>query len=327
MKNRVEVVIAGNRFTMTGEQDEEYMTKIAALVDNRVCKIKESGASTLQAVLLTACDIADNYVQAVKGSENLRTQISKYLDENKNLSRDLADAQEEIRSLEQAAEEKDKEMTEVNQYKARIAELEQSVHSLQQEAAQKDACQARVEELERALHETKQQAAAANTDVETHSRRATQLAAKLDETQKQMQQANAAAETSGKRVSELESQLRAALQQVEDSNSGAEKNSRRVSELEQKLSETQQRMQSASEDAESHSRRIHELELQLVEADARHTNDLEQAERVGQELIALREKNADSEKTQQRVDELEKELNSTQRQLSDASARLARLFK
>ena len=34
-----------------------------------------------------------------------------------------------------------------------------------------------------------------------------------------------------------------------------------------------------------------------------------------------------SEKTQQRVDELEKELNSTQRQLSDASARLARLFK
>lgn len=121
------------------------------------------------------------------------------------MSRDLSDAQEEIRSLEQAAEEKDKEMTEVNEYKARIAELEQSVHSLQQEAAQKDACQARVEELERALHETKQQAAAANTDVETHSRRATQLAEKLDETQKQMQQANAAAETSGKRVAELES--------------------------------------------------------------------------------------------------------------------------
>ena len=43
MKNRVEVVIAGNRFTMTGEQDEEYMTKIAALVDNRVCKIREIG--------------------------------------------------------------------------------------------------------------------------------------------------------------------------------------------------------------------------------------------------------------------------------------------
>ena len=42
---------------------------------------------------------------------------------------------------------------------------------------------------------------------------------------------------------------------------------------------------------------------------------------------ALREKTADSEKTQQRVDELEKELNATQRQLSDASARLARLFK
>ena len=76
MKNRVEVVIAGNRFTMTGEQDEEYMTKIAALVDNRVCKIKESGASTLQAVLLTACDIADNYVQGLGKSAHADFQVS-----------------------------------------------------------------------------------------------------------------------------------------------------------------------------------------------------------------------------------------------------------
>lgn len=97
-------------------------------------------------------------------------------------------------------------------------------------------------------------------------------------------------ETSGKRVSELESQLRRSAAAGRGQQQRCGKNSRRVSELEQKLSETQQRMQSASEDAESHSRRIHELEQQLVEADARHTNDLEQAERVGQELIALREK-------------------------------------
>ena len=72
MKNRVEVVIAGNRFTMTGEQDEEYMTKIAALVDNRVCKIRENGANMMQALTLAACDMADNYVQVVHGAENLR---------------------------------------------------------------------------------------------------------------------------------------------------------------------------------------------------------------------------------------------------------------
>ena len=78
MKNRVEVVIAGNRFTMTGEQDEEYMTKIAALVDNRVCKIRENGANMMQALMLAACDMADNYVQAVQGAENSRNFVSKF---------------------------------------------------------------------------------------------------------------------------------------------------------------------------------------------------------------------------------------------------------
>lgn len=42
MKNRVEVVIAGNRFTMTGEQDEEYMTKIAALVTTACARSKKA---------------------------------------------------------------------------------------------------------------------------------------------------------------------------------------------------------------------------------------------------------------------------------------------
>ena len=48
---------------------------------------------------------------------------------------------------------------------------------------------------------------------------------------------------------------------------------------------------------------------------------------MSQELISLREKAADREKTQQRVDELEQELIATQHQLSDTSARLARLFQ
>lgn len=236
MKNRVEVVIAGNRFTMTGEQDEEYMTKIATLVDNRVCKVKESGANMLQAVLLTACDMADNYVQAVQSAENLRTQISSYLAENKNLSRELADAHEEINSLEQDAVEKNKEMTEVNRFKDRITELEAQI-----EANQADKV--------------------------------------------------------------------------------------RITELEDKLSETQKRMQSTSMEVEARTRRVSELEQQLSEADARHNNDLEQAERTGRELRELREKVVDCDKKQRRIEELEKELASTERQLNEVRSRLSRLLK
>ena len=236
MKNRVEVVIAGNRFTMTGEQDEEYMTKIAALVDNRVCKVRESGANMLQAVLLTACDMADNYVQAVQGAENLRTQISGYLAENKNLSRELADAQEEINSLERTVSEKNQEMTEVNRFKDRISELEAMIE---------------VNEADKI----------------------------------------------------------------------------RINELEEKLSDTQKRMQSASVQADARTRRVSELEQQLAEADARHNNDLEQAERTGRELRELREKVVDGDKKQRRIEELEKELASTERQLNEVRSRLSRLLK
>ena len=101
MKNRVEVVIAGNRFTMTGEQDEEYMTKIATLVDNRVSKIRESGANLMQALTLAACDMADNYVQAVQGAENLRKQIKDLLEESAQQKLELSEAKREIFKLQQ----------------------------------------------------------------------------------------------------------------------------------------------------------------------------------------------------------------------------------
>ncbi|MDO5783585.1 MAG: hypothetical protein Q4P20_00820 [Eubacteriales bacterium] len=236
MKNRVEVVIAGNRFTMTGEQDEEYMTKIAALVDSRVSKIRENGVNMLQAVTLAACDMADNYVQAVQGAENLRTQISSYLAENKSLTQELADAREEISGMEKSAADREQEMASVNQFKDRIAELEAQV-----EANEGD---------------------------------------KL-----------------------------------------------RINELEEKLSDTEKRMQLAKKDAEARARRVSELEQQVTDADARHRNDLEQAERKEREMRELREKVVDSEKMQRRIDELEKELASTERQLNEMRSRLSRLFK
>lgn len=236
MKNRVEVVIAGNRFTMTGEQDEEYMTKIAALVDSRVGKIRENGINMLQAMTLTACDMADNYVQAVQGAENLRTQISGYIEENKSLTQELADAHEEIDSMEKSAADRAQEMAEINVFKDRIAELEAQV----------------------------------------------------------------------------------------EVNEG---DKLRINELEDKLSDTEKRMQLANKDAEARAHRVSELEQQVTEANARHRNDLEQAERREREMRELREKVVDGEKMQRRIDELEKELASTERQLNEMRSRLSRLFK
>ncbi|MDO4174362.1 MAG: cell division protein ZapA [Eubacteriales bacterium] len=236
MKNRVEVVIAGNRFTMTGDQDEEYMQKIAGMVDEKVCEIRSHGANLIQSAMLAACDIADSHVQAVLGADNLRKQIASYLDENKDLTRELSEARDDIRALQDEMAQKDKEMTEVNSFKARIAELEEKVE-----------------------------------------------AGKADKV--------------------------------------------RITELEDKLTQAEKRAQNISAEVDARTRRVSELEQQLTEANARHDNDLEQAERMGREMCELRAKVADCDKKQRRIEELEKELASTERQLNEVRSRLSRLLK
>lgn len=221
MKNRVEVVIAGNRFTMTGEQDEEYMTKIAALVDNQVCKVRESGADMLQAALLTACDMADNYVQAVQGAENLRTQISSYLAENKNLSKELADAQEEIHSLERTVSQNNQEMTEVNQFKNRISELESLIEA-------NEADKIRINELEEKLNETETRIQSASMEVSARDRRVSELEKKLAE-----------AETQHNNDVEQAERTAHEMQQMQEKIAKGDKRQQRIEELEKKLSSTE----------------------------------------------------------------------------------------
>lgn len=221
MKNRVEVVIAGNRFTMTGEQDEEYMTKIAALVDNQVCKIRENGADMLQAALLTACDMADNYVQAVQGAENLRTQISSYLAENKNLSKELEEAQQEIHSLERTVSQNNEEMTEVNQFKNRISELESLIEA-------NEADKIRINELEAKLNETETRIQTVSIEVETRDHQISELKQKLEEAEEQHNSDVAQAKCAEQEMREMQEKI-----------AKGDKQQKRIEELEQKLASTE----------------------------------------------------------------------------------------
>ena len=320
MKNRVEVVIAGNRFTMTGEQDEEYMTKIATLVDNRVSKIRESGANLMQALTLAACDMADNYVQAVQGAENLRKQISSYLVDNKTLTQDLADAQEEIRALEPRAADRAAELEAVDQLKSRIGELEQQVAA---SAADRDSLAG----LEDKLREAEAQVEAARQDAEARVRAAkdeadAQAAASRQDAEARVQsvQAEVAARVEAAKA-QVEADLRAAQEQAEVRVQEAEASARAAQE------EAESRVQTAQNVAAARTRRIEQLEEQLVDADKRHQADLAQAERTERELREMREKAADCDEMRDRIEQLERDLASTEGQLNDLRTRLARLLK
>lgn len=224
MKNRAEVTIAGQTFTMTGEQDEEYMVKIAALVDQKISEIRASGAAMIQAGILAACDMADNYVQTVQSAEHLREQMAGYLDENKQVSRELANANAEITRLEKRAAERAEEMNHLDQLKERIMSLEKQV-------AGEDKRRARINELESQLSQADMRVRAFQDDADKRNRRIKDLEHSLAEADAKHRED----------MEEAERQERV-IRGFKDKLTETEKQRRRVEELENVLADTEREL-------------------------------------------------------------------------------------
>jgi cell division protein ZapA len=116
-KNRVEVRIAGKDYRIRGVESDEYLQKIALYVDKKMSEImkKDNKLSTFMVAVLTAINVADDY---------LKTRESEY-----NLKRELENANNRIQAL--IAE--DKRIAALNE------ELSKSNTELQLELAKREA--------------------------------------------------------------------------------------------------------------------------------------------------------------------------------------------
>ena len=95
-KNRVKVQIAGEEFTIVAAEPEDYIRRVAALVDAKVSAVLESSRVPLNdATILAACNLADEQIKAQETAENLRAQIKAYSDEISRLRADLSEARRE----------------------------------------------------------------------------------------------------------------------------------------------------------------------------------------------------------------------------------------
>ena len=103
MKNRVTVTIAGQEYTLVAAEDQSYVEKVAGHVDAKVQEVL-SGAkvSLVDAAVLGAVNIADEYFKEVEASENLRRQLKEYLEEATKLKLELSEAKREIFKLQNA---------------------------------------------------------------------------------------------------------------------------------------------------------------------------------------------------------------------------------
>ncbi|NLD87328.1 MAG: cell division protein ZapA [Clostridiales bacterium] len=99
-KNKVQVRIAGETFTIIAPESEEYIRRVAAMVDEKITSvISSSRMPIIDAAVLAACNLADEQLKAVETAENLRQQIKAYIDDMARLRTELNDARREIARL------------------------------------------------------------------------------------------------------------------------------------------------------------------------------------------------------------------------------------
>ena len=101
MKNKVTVSIAGQNYTLVASEDAGYMEKVAAHVDAKIQEVLDGArVSLVDAAVLGAVNVADEYFKEVEASENLRRQLKEYLEEATKLKLELSEAKREIFKLQ-----------------------------------------------------------------------------------------------------------------------------------------------------------------------------------------------------------------------------------
>ena len=91
-KLRVKVEIAGEQYTIAAAEEEDYIRRVASFVDSRMTSlISEGKAPVLNAAVLTACNVVDDYFKCIETADNLRAEIKNYIDDLAQLRNELAD--------------------------------------------------------------------------------------------------------------------------------------------------------------------------------------------------------------------------------------------
>lgn len=102
MQNRVTVTIGGQNYTLLAAEGEEYVRRVAALVNEKLDETAASGKlAQVDCAVLTAMNLADERLKEKEAAENLRRQIKELLEESSRLKSELSEAKREIFKLQQ----------------------------------------------------------------------------------------------------------------------------------------------------------------------------------------------------------------------------------
>lgn len=100
-RNKLDVRICGKEYTIVASETEEYMHKVAAFVDKKMAAIvrADNRLSTSMVAVLTAINVADEYMKLKTSEDSLIAQLMEYTGEIERLK-------SENKALREQAEKK-----------------------------------------------------------------------------------------------------------------------------------------------------------------------------------------------------------------------------
>lgn len=130
-KNKIQVLIGGKIYTLSGYESEEYLQKVAAYLNNKITEIRSIDGyqrlSPEMRSLLLNLNTADDYFKLRKQADQLGDQIAEK-------DRELYEIKHELISVQMQIETKDKALAalqeEAQSCAKRIVQLETQLEAL-----------------------------------------------------------------------------------------------------------------------------------------------------------------------------------------------------
>lgn len=104
MENKkVEVKINNAEYVLLTNEPEEYVQRVALLVNKRMAQLLEGNRtlSTAMAAVLTAINIADDLLKSEEIQDNLRSELKRYMEDAESSSEELAAKKLEVEKLKE----------------------------------------------------------------------------------------------------------------------------------------------------------------------------------------------------------------------------------
>lgn len=92
-ENKVEVIIGGNIYSLKGDESQEHIQKVAALIDKKILELQKSNINnslnTSKLYMLAAINVADEYIKLKKKYEAYEHELIQCNMENLALKQRL----------------------------------------------------------------------------------------------------------------------------------------------------------------------------------------------------------------------------------------------